>query len=332
MRLAFSDLHFHKYKQFNQDNRRIHSMQDFLRYLFKLADKNGIDTIYFSGDMFNNMEIVYTEAITYIFSTVKCLFDQYPNITIIAISGNHDHATRNTIDNPATSALEMLTVFPNFHLIDDTMTGDAVGEIGTWGIPYYDKPEEFDVALNKMVIDAKGCDYKAKVLLMHQIMGLGISMVDDDIDPKDPRFDVFDYVLNGHIHGHSYFGNGVFNVGSPMHRDASDIGIAKGILALNPLQKDEWQFMDLTDKFPQIVRKHIGDETTEWENDQYILWSPPPVEISEEDVDIREKFTHTDHSKGDLIGNFMDVKKVPKDIEASINTYRPKILQHANSL
>src|SRR5665647_2501733 len=118
--LIFSDLHVHNYKNFNEDGRRLKNGIAFLDYIFKLANANGIKLILMPGDLFNNMQIMATKAVNAVAVCLKTNFYLYPDIELIAVSGNHDMAEVNLIDKPAESALEYLqAIFPQFCLFDN---------------------------------------------------------------------------------------------------------------------------------------------------------------------------------------------------------------------
>ena len=59
-----------------------------------------------------------------------------------------------------------------------------------------------------------------------------------------------------------------------MHRDLGDLGKRKGFWILDLDDPNTISFKDITDKFPQFIRKEEGSELTEWEQQQYVVWSP----------------------------------------------------------
>ena len=288
--LIFSDLHVHNYKQFNEDGRRLKNGIAFLDYIFKLADANKIKYILFPGDLFNNMQIMATKAVNAVAVCFKRNFDLHPDITMISISGNHDFAEVNLLDKPAESALEYLqNVFPQFCLFDE-VRGFMVGDHYTIsGIPYFEHPEHFRLALKEK--GSQMVSGKNNILLMHQTVGSGLP-IEDDITPKDPLFDPFTLILNGHIHNCEQLTDRFINVGSPMHRDAGDIGKQKGFWIVdldNPVETIA--FKDITSKYPNFIHKTQGETLTEWESQQYVIWQPAPIADSVKDQKLAEKFS-----------------------------------------
>jgi hypothetical protein len=76
-----------------------------------------------------------------------------------------------------------------------------------------------------------------------------------------------------------------------MHRDAGDIGQQKGFWIVDlddPIETIS--FKDITDKYPQFIHKFIGEEMSEWEAQQYIIWVPNPTLENSKDHEITEKF------------------------------------------
>jgi DNA repair exonuclease SbcCD nuclease subunit len=141
------------------------------------------------------------------------------------------------------------------------------------------------------------------ILLMHQIVGSGLP-IEDDIEPTDPLFDKFDLVLNGHIHHGEQLTDKFINVGSPMARDRGDIGKAKGfwIVDLDDPQATI-AFKDISDKYPKFVEKTIGDELTEEDKKNYIVWVPAPIADNVKDAEVSKKFS-TNLAPAEIVENY----------------------------
>jgi DNA repair exonuclease SbcCD nuclease subunit len=293
--IIFSDLHVHQYRQFNEGGRRLKNCIAFLDYIFKLAHTNEIEWILMPGDLFNNMQIMATKAVNAVATCLKLNFKEYPEITMVAISGNHDYADKNLIDAPGESALEHLSIlFENFFLFknpDDVIS--IGGDVLIQGIPYYEYPEHFRIALNKVIEYKTNSGMKTSILLMHQTVASGLP-IEDDIEATDLLFDSFDFVFNGHIHLGQQVTDKFINVGSPMHRDAGDVGKKKGfwIVDLEDPQATI-SFKDITDKFPQFLYKTVGESLTEWESQQYVIWQPAVTAENTNDNLRNDKFRNT---------------------------------------
>jgi len=307
--LIFSDLHVHNYKNFNEDGRRLKNGIAFLDYIFKLANANGIKIILMPGDLFNNMQIMATKAVNAVAVCFKRNFDLYPDIIMISVSGNHDMAEVNLIDKPAESALEYLqNIFPQFCLFDDRGSM-CQGNFQIFGIPYFEHPEHFRARLEE-TIKLTDKDH-INILLMHQTVGSGLP-IEDDITPDDPLFDPFTLVLNGHIHNCEQLTDKFINVGSPMHRDAGDIGKQKGFWIVDlDNSVESIAFKDITDKYPQFIHVEQGQPLTNWEKEQYVIYIPAPIADSVKDQKLAEKFS-TSLAPAEILKNYC-TEVLPKE-------------------
>jgi len=314
--IVTSDIHIHSYKAYNEGGRRLKHGIAYLDYIFRLADVNGIKYILLPGDLFNNMIIIATSVVREVTKCLKSNFDKFPNILIIAVSGNHDQNTQSLFDSPGESALEYLTViFPNFILLDKAPHTYFTKNNNTIvGINYYEHSEHFrkvleEVGKNRM---------PGKIhLLTHQTIGSGLP-IEDTIDPTDPLFDPFDFIYNAHIHSCEQVTDRFINIGSPMHRDAGDIGKKKGFWIVDLDDPVETiSFVDITTKFPQFIYKTVGEELEEWEKDQYIIWQPDNVTDNVTDKESTSKY-RTDLSPQVIMQNYCDEVLTEKEREEKL--------------
>ena len=305
--IAFSDLHIHNYKQFS--NTRLDNTILALRKIFETADKNGAKYILFEGDLYNqqvNIPVIVSDALKEEFLYLE---KTYPNILFIAISGNHDQATKNTYEKSGITALtELDRLFKNFILIDnDTF---AIGEnIEIHGLPYYEYKEHFSKALDEIEI----YNDKINILLTHQTPTFENSVIPVDIDIADERLQKFDLILNGHIHKHEVLSENFINVGSTIPRDKDDVGVEKGFLAINLENPKEYIFKSLSNDFPQVLIKEEGEELTDWEKEQYIMWQAKLVQDDTITLDVN-KFESTLSNKV-LLANYLEAIGESKRLE-----------------
>lgn len=322
-----SDIHIHTYKNFNENDRRLKNGVDYLDYLFKLADKNKIKYIFLPGDLTNNMQIIATKVVNAIAICLKRNFEDFPGIKIIAISGNHDQVAKNLLEQPSESALTHLqAIFPeNFILLDD-MDEDLIfitehNHI-VRGIPYFEHSEHFLKAITNMPSTIS--TLYNNFLLMHQTVASGLP-IEDDIEATDPLFDKFTMVFNGHIHVNQQITDKFINVGSPLHRDAGDIGKAKGFWIVDlddPI--NTISFKDVTTKYPQFIHKTVGEIPTDWEAQQYIIWIPAELPEETSDKERSEKF-QTKLSPASLLENYCKEVLSEKDLKDKL-AYGLKLL------
>jgi len=300
--IVTSDIHIHPYKSFNEGGRRLKNGIAYLDYIFRLADANKIKYVLFGGDLFDKMYIMATGAVNAVTACLKENFEKYPNIVVVAISGNHDQSTRSLYGESCESALDYInTVFDNFKLLDSPVDG-YVTEAGNTivGIRFYEHPEHF----RKVLEEVGKNKLRGKVhLLTHQTIGSGLP-IEDTIEPEDPLFEPFDFVYNAHIHISEQLTDKIINIGNPQMRDAGDIGKQKGFWIVDlddPI--NTIAFKDITDRYPQFIHKTQGETLTEWEAQQYVIWVPAPIADSVKDQKLAEKFS-TNLSPSVILTNY----------------------------
>lgn len=298
--IVFSDIHINNYKAFNEGGRRLNNCIEALERILNYAVKREIKVVLFCGDLYDSQKKLDTDVVN---RTIEC-FKKYEeeDFTIYAISGNHDHASKNLLNKPAVTGLTHLShVVKNFKLIDnkhvllDTDNGDV---ISIAGIPYYEYAEHFKIALD-CVID----EFSPNILLTHQTpTGLGNDMIPTDTDINDPLYENFNMVFNGHIHSHAMLSENYMVVGSPLHRDAADEGFEKGFLLIDLEDTSKYKQVKLS-TLPKFRRKFKGDEIELGEEKDYILWTPQPVVNATKTKQPISKFEATlKHS--DLLTNY----------------------------
>lgn len=282
---VFSDLHVHNYKAHDNNGSRLKNCLKVPETIFKFCDKNGIEIIVFTGDWFDNQGAIPTEVINETEATLRRLFDTYPDIKIIAISGNHDHASKNLINKPAITALTHLdSIFENFVLIDNRVEAIETEDerIIFCGLPYYELPEDYHSVLKDFNPLATQVECDAKILLTHQTpTGLNNPNIPTDTDVNDPLYDPYDIVLNGHIHAFQAITDKFINVGSPLHRDLGDEGVTKGFLVINTQNLPKFKFISLKGKFPEFQTQKLKlGEKVEYDGFNYIVpsWTEETTE------------------------------------------------------
>ena len=169
------------------------------------------------------------------------------------------------------------------------------------------------------------------ILIMHQTVGF--PMVPDDIDPRHPLFDSFDMVFNGHIHQYSKVNARFINVGTPIHRDAGDIGQEKGYLIYD-IETGKYERV-ITEGYP-VFRKveEGGDPIPEEWKDDYIMWVPKAIEVTPEGKEIQENFNHNKVPRTTLLNNYLDMK-VTEESELNkgdVFNYGNKLMEYADKV
>ena len=173
-----SDWHIHKYNQYSIDNSRLFIILNWIEWLFKFSNKNGIKHILFAGDMFNNFDNLSVIVLNNTIRTFKKIFGLYPDIEFYYITGNHDMAELATLNNTEHSLFVLQELFqknfkslcyPNKLILDD---------ITFIGFPYVKNPQEILDTLQTINVDTKHLN-----LLTHQMITQLIPVAND--------FDIF---------------------------------------------------------------------------------------------------------------------------------------------
>ncbi|CAB4185388.1 SbcD DNA repair exonuclease [uncultured Caudovirales phage] len=304
---VFSDPHIHDYKQFSSGNARLDNCLLAVSRLWELCHRNGIKTILFPGDWYDQMKVLPTLAVNRSVALLYELSQKYPEIVCLAISGNHDMATKNTPQTPAVTALQHLDqVCPTFKLIDNRQFKIDKYDTLVIGIPYYEYPQHFEQALNLAYI--KAVEYKAQVaspviLMIHQTpKGIFNEAIPWDTDPTDPLYEPFDLVLCGHIHDHQIVNDKFVVVGSPLHRDLGDVGKDKGYLIFDLHSLDEG-FQFVPTKFPQFKRHAMELGEALPQSTDYLVPAYRDTRVTDVEVSSSSDFS-ADLSPEELITNY----------------------------
>lgn len=308
--IVFSDIQINSYKQFNKENCRLNNCLKALDEVFSFAAKKQINYILFPGDLYDTQKILGTEVVNRTIEIFLKWQKSNPEIQVIAISGNHDHATKNLVHSPAVTGLTHLdAVCPNFYLIDNSDYFNGEGLV-IYGIPYYERKEDYVARLTEVSARAaKGEDNSdrglTQLLLIHQTpSGTGNESYPVDTDINDPLYNPFEFVYCGHIHKHMLLSEKFMLVGSPIHRSLEDEGIDKGFVVTdlsNP--QAGYKFISLNKKLPEFRRVIEGTLIPdEWQKD-YITWLPKPISRDSKHQVATDQFK-SDLSPATLIENY----------------------------
>lgn len=265
--IAFFDLHVNQYTQFSEHIDRLKNCLKVIDDVFKYAAHYEADTILFGGDMGDLPKYIYIAVIDSIMKRLSKWFAKYPNVTMYAISGNHDQNKKNFFDKPAKTLLSVFAVaFPGRFVLIDNDVVEVADDCYVAGIPYYEHKACFDRALD---VQHEAClfpnDTKAKVtLLIHQTLeGIYNKIIKPDTSPADPRYAAFDLVMCGHIHNKQIITDKFIVGGNPLHRDLGDIGSEKGIWLIDLANPKDYQFISRKGRYPEFVKMEAAEITEE---------------------------------------------------------------------
>lgn len=265
--LIFSDLHIHKYKNHNESkNSRFYDCLRVLEDVFEMAYSRKIKHILFCGDLFDSPKELDTEVINEVFMSFKKMFELYPMIEFISISGNHDISTKSLYGQDINSSQKFLSeAFENYTLIDYNTL--RVHDIIIQGFRYYDFTEDF-------MKDYNSRGYKGKVInLIHQSpIGISNKFIHADLDISKLKGMTF----CGHIHTPEILADNFIVVGNPIHRDKGDLDQEKYI----------WVYDSDTEDLETVQLQgymKFTSEETEGSNDIVVI---KPLEVESENFEM----------------------------------------------
>ena len=248
--IIISDPHVHNYDRFAKPAIRLKWCLQSIIDAFELAYQNNCHVLC-PGDLFDESGVIPTIVNNWMNKVFKAMFEKYPGVMFIVISGNHDHAHDNYFTNPSETALEAFSNnFDHFILIDNSYY-ITENKIAVWGIPYYKNKECFDKALDQVVEKMYNVKAERHLLMIHQTPEHSNTMIAFETTHHDPRYTLFDKVFCGHIHKPEDLSDRFYIVGSPLHRDLGDEGQQKRMLIYSIISNE---VIDYPTNYPTIVR------------------------------------------------------------------------------
>lgn len=307
--VLFSDWHVHKFKAFAENDERLQWSLKVLKDLGDFCKSNGITKILFGGDLYHTQGVLLTEVINSVVEDFTIFFELNPEITFYAISGNHDHASKNLYHKPAITALSHLArIFPNNFILFDNASVQVNDGVIFHGIPYYSHKEDFDKKLQELhdyiVENYKDAGYDHHLMIHQTPRMIQNSMIPYDTDPEDAKYKIFQRVWCGHIHVNMDLAENFTLIGNPNHNDLADAGKQKGFLLTNLNNPAKgYKFIHLQG-YPEFIKAKDGDILEEGlEENNYIVRTPDMTMIkTTEQANIEDFNTSLESSK--IMENF----------------------------
>lgn len=247
MRYIFTgDQHFSLYSSFSKPdsdygNTRFHEQITTLHKVFQLAIEKQA-TLLFGGDLFDQRGTVNT----LVFNKVFAVFQQYSDIKVIMIRGNHDSMTNHQY---AESSPEPFSVLPNLTYVN----GLELVENGLDSIlcvSYGDEVEE-----SKQFIQENANHGGATILMGHlgvenALTGAYSHRLGGAFGLGDLHPEAYKYVALGHYHRRQFLDDNhrVFYSGSLVPNSFSDEGQEKGVMYFDTESKTEPEFIPIKNK------------------------------------------------------------------------------------
>lgn len=307
--IYFTDLHINKYSQFSETHDRVSDCLRVIDDVFKYARYHEAKVILFGGDLGDLPKFMFTDVLNKTLACFAKWFAKMPDVTLYAISGNHDQNQKNFFDAPADTLLTTFSLaFPGRFVLIDNEAVFLSDKVAIAGIPYYEHKSCFDTALDSVVdtiIAAAYHDNTKVTLLIHQTPeGLPNKNIKAETSPSDPRYFAFDMILDGHIHTSQRLTDKFLIGGNPLHRDLGDIGNEKGIWLLDlsdPANTTE--FISRKGRYPEFIRKKQSEITDEDRQTSFVVPVMDAQEvILEGSADASEFASHL--APADLMTNY----------------------------
>jgi DNA repair exonuclease SbcCD nuclease subunit len=317
--IGFSDLHMHKYTQFNTPiegiNGRLYQSMLVLSYMSKIANKYKVP-IFFPGDWFETQAHLENEVGALAMHCYKRLFHKR-GIPVFAISGNHDMSQRNGKDTKSPSHLVKFKVFDKFYLMDDITSCITPGEkLFVQGVPYMDNDADTMAAIKDRAKSTKLAPKNSiKILMLHQ--DFPGAKTPAGFECKEYKaldvnlnklFKPWDFVLCGHIHKPQKIAKNAWMLGSPIHQITSDEGTKMGYWKL--FSDKTIKFCPLNKKFPTFITLNKGQKPFN-KKDYFIL--PPVDDLVEKNIK-KDKFS-LNNSKDKLAKRYLAQKGIKSKIK-----------------
>ena len=231
--VILSDLHFHGWSQFASTsadgvNSRLRGLVDEVRRAGKMLLESGGDTMFLAGDIFHTRGSVEPVVLNMVMDTFRELVRS--GVTVVAIPGNHDLATKDTARlHNAAAALSDCGV---------EMVHTGSGEVftnPTFGNSVRLIPWHEDLATLRMHIEDYPASELSKTdLIIHApVDGVIKGIPDHGIDPDWLATIGYRNVFSGHYHHHKKCAPGVYSIGALAHHTWSDVGTKAGFLLVD---------------------------------------------------------------------------------------------------
>lgn len=158
----------------------------------------GVDTVLFSGDIFDNRNIVTVESLHYV---IDLFANRLKDFHVVTITGNHDMQYENS---DCLTSLEFLRFIPNVTLVDKEPVRMEFGRFAWHLFPWLGTPDRKAAALDYMKSVGCGSERRAaNVFFGHfDIMGMLMEAGNLSVEGFDPN-EIAKYcghVVSGHYH------------------------------------------------------------------------------------------------------------------------------------
>ena len=220
-------------------------------FLIPTIRENNIDYLFNLGDFFNNRNTVCSKTINVAMDSIETICNEFPDLKIFLLTGNHDIYYKNTRDISSLRVFE--NTFPNFKIVNEMKRLKIDGKdivLCPWIINSDESKELF----------SKKADY---CLGHFEINGFElVSGVTEKTGLDASKFKKkFGKTLSGHFHLRQE-SDGIMYVGNPFHTSWNDCGDQKGIYILN-FRNDDLDFIPntISPEYKKVLLSQIKNKT-----------------------------------------------------------------------
>jgi len=289
--IAFSDVHLHIWKEFNQDLRRTLVSFTVMELILEEGHRNGVPVL-FTGDLLHNPHNVSNKLL----SLIAEHFKRWENkgYHFYAIAGNHDQG--DSSDYVKTFSImfpDLITVLDNEAIEED--------DFNIVGCPY----RKGNVGLREDIKNLLDPDMDNITMVHTDIPGASDynGFKPDKVDNMGTDLEFFfgtDLVLSGHIHKFQRLSNNIYMVGSTNQQRTSDSSGTFGYIEISTSMKVK--FCELVTPGFKFYTDEPGDDHNYW-----VKVNNPPEDGGEEldDNVLREL-----HSRNSLVEGYAKFKGV----------------------
>lgn len=271
--LGTSDWHIHKFRNFNENNQRLTVCLKAMQLLADRAHKLKVPVL-FAGDLFHNPKEVENETMAKTLSTFNMWYERR-GVPLVGISGNHDFAEKNGIEQKSPSHLDSFEHFKHFLKLDYTQF--TFPNFVVHGLPYMNSDKE----LSKAIKELKPTSKATNILMLHT--DFPGAKTPEGIEVKETEhlnarmLKDWDIVLFGHIHMPQKLAKNCWMMGPPCHQNVGDEGQDMGYWEIYNDGSLKFKALDL----PRFIRLKAG-ETPKDDGNYYV--NPEVVLVDEEVV------------------------------------------------
>lgn len=207
-------------------NAIVKGQRDFIDKMATDFEQNGIDTLVFVGDIFDNRKFISTEVLEYVYNLFKVRLAKF---TCYVIAGNHDFLYDNSADVCSIRFLEQL---PNVKLFVDKVGLEEIDGKKWFFVPWV-FPEEMD-KVNKWLVKMSRDNIDDNVIVGHfDICGARMEAKTVSTAGFDMKrfLNAAKLTISGHYHCKSEIemsGSKIHYVGTPYQLTFGHVGIPAG--------------------------------------------------------------------------------------------------------